>query len=39
MSIEILDEAGNDIDVRELSRLARFVIDRMRVHRQAELCI
>ena len=39
MSIEILDEAGHDADVRELSRLARFVIDRMRVHPQAELCI
>ena len=39
MSIEVLDESGHDIDVRELSRLARFAMDRMRVHPQAELCI
>jgi probable rRNA maturation factor len=39
MSIEVLDESGHDVDVRELSRLARFAMDRMRVHPQAELCI
>jgi probable rRNA maturation factor len=39
MSIEVLDESGRDVDVRELSRLARFALDRMRVHPQAELCI
>ena len=39
MSIEILDESGREVDVRELSRLARFALDRMRVHPQAELCI
>ena len=39
MSIEILEESGDDVDVTELSHLARFVIDRMRVHPQAELCI
>ncbi|HSE08657.1 MAG TPA: rRNA maturation RNase YbeY [Nocardioidaceae bacterium] len=39
MSIEVLDESGREIDVRELSRLARFTMDRMRVHPQAELCI
>ncbi len=39
MSIEVLDESGGDIDVTELSRLARFTMDRMRVHPQAELCI
>ena len=41
MSIEILNEAGSDVDVdvKELARLSRFVIDRMRVHPQAELCI
>ena len=39
MSIEVLDEAGSDVDVTELSRLARFTMDRMRVHPQAELCI
>ncbi len=39
MSIEILDESGSEVDVTELSRLARFAMDRMRVHPQAELCI
>jgi probable rRNA maturation factor len=39
MSIEILNESGADVDVKELSRLARFVIVRLRVHPQAELCI
>ena len=39
MSIEVLNESGLDLDVRRLSRLARFVMDEMRVHPQAELCI
>ena len=39
MSIEVLNESGLDFDVRRLSRLARFVMDQMRVHPQAELCI
>ena len=39
MSIEILNESGADVDVKELAKLSRFVIDRMRVHPQAELCI
>ena len=42
MSIEILDETagtGERVDVTSLSRLARFVMDEMRVHPQAELCI
>lgn len=39
MSIEVLDESGSGVDVTELSRLARFAMDRMRVHPQAELCI
>ena len=39
MSIEILNESGADVDVKELARLARFVMDRMRVHPQAELCV
>ena len=29
-SIEVLDESGHQVDVRELSRLARFALDRMR---------
>ncbi|WP_148575724.1 rRNA maturation RNase YbeY [Nocardioides caldifontis] len=39
MSIEVLEEAGHDVDVRRLVRLSRFVMDRLRVHPQAELCI
>jgi probable rRNA maturation factor len=42
MSIEILNEADTDLgpDVEEhLAKLARFVMDRLRVHPQAELCI
>jgi probable rRNA maturation factor len=39
VSIEILEESGTDVDVSGLSRLSRFVMDRMRVHPLAELCI
>ncbi len=39
MSIEVLDESGTALDVQHLSRLSRFVMDRMRVHPMAELCI
>jgi probable rRNA maturation factor len=39
MSIEILNESGAEVDVAELSGLARFVMDRMRVPPQAELCV
>jgi probable rRNA maturation factor len=39
VSIEVLNESDADLDVDHLSRLARFVMDRMRVHEQAELCI
>ncbi|ANH40189.1 Endoribonuclease YbeY [Nocardioides dokdonensis FR1436] len=39
MSIEVLDESGLEVDVRGLAALSRFVMDRMRVHPQAELCI
>jgi len=39
MSIEILNESGADLDVRRLSALCRFVMDQLRVHPQAELCI
>lgn len=39
MSIEVLDESGHDLDVRHLAELSRFVMDRMRVHPLAELCI
>lgn len=39
MTIELLDESGRDLDLRELAVLARFTMDQMRVHPQAELCI
>jgi probable rRNA maturation factor len=39
MSIELLDESGAGPQVTDLSALSRFVMDRMRVHPQAELCI
>jgi probable rRNA maturation factor len=39
VSIEVLNESGYDLDVDQLAKLARFVMDRMRVHPQAELCI
>ena len=39
MSIEVLNESGVDLDVRRTQKLARFVMDRMRVHPQAELCV
>jgi probable rRNA maturation factor len=39
VSIEVLDESGTGLDVHHLASLSRFVMDRMRVHPQAELCI
>ena len=39
MSIEILNESGVELDVQRLAALSRFVMDRMRVHPQAELCV
>lgn len=39
MSIEILDESGTGVDIRRLSELSRFVLEQMRVHPLAELCI
>ena len=39
MTIEVLNESGHDLDIKALAALSRFVMDRMRVHPQAELCI
>ena len=39
MSIEVLNESGQPLDVDQLVVLSRFVLDRMRVHPLAELCI
>ena len=39
VSIEVLNESGLDLDVTRMAALSRFVMDRMRVHPLAELCI
>ena len=39
MSIEVLNESGESLDVDHLVGLSRFVLERMRVHPLAELCI
>src|SRR3982751_3708791 len=39
MTIEVLNESEHDLDVQRLSALSRFVMDRMRGHPLAELCI
>jgi len=39
MSIEILNESGLEFDERRTQRLALFVMDKMRVHPLAELCV
>jgi probable rRNA maturation factor len=39
VTIEVLNESGRELDVRHLATLSRFVMDKMRVHPMAELCI
>lgn len=39
MTIEVIDESGHELDVRSIAALSRFVMDQMRVHPQAELCV
>ncbi len=39
MSIEILNESGRELDGKHLAGLSRFVMDSLRVHPLAELCI
>ena len=39
MSIEVNDESGADIDVERVAALARYVLDRLKVHPQAELSV
>ena len=39
MTIEVLNESGHEIDVHHLAALSRFVMDELRVHPLAELCI
>ena len=39
VTIEIIDESGHELDVKHLAALSRFVMDEMRVHPLAELCV
>ncbi|WP_068432448.1 rRNA maturation RNase YbeY [Piscicoccus intestinalis] len=39
MSIEVLNESGFEVDEVELAQCARYVLDSMKVHPRAELCI
>ena len=39
MTIEVNNETTSDLDEKELSDLCRFVLDRMRIHPQAELAV
>jgi probable rRNA maturation factor len=39
MNVDVLNESGHDVDVVELTRLSRFVMDRMRLHPQTEMCL
>ncbi len=39
MSIEVLNESGFAVEEFELAQCARYVLDEMRVHPRAELCI
>ena len=39
MTVDVHDESGADVDTDRLAALSRFVLDRLRVHPQAELCI
>ena len=39
MSVEVLNESGVELDVKQFAKLARFTMRRMRVHPEAELCL
>jgi probable rRNA maturation factor len=39
MSVEVLNESGVEVDVTEFAKLSRFVMARLRVHPEAELCV
>ena len=39
VTIEVLNESDREFDARRTHRLARFVLDRLRVHPLAELCV
>jgi probable rRNA maturation factor len=39
VSVDVINESGADVDVVDFSRLARFVLERMRIHPQAEMAV
>lgn len=39
MSVEVLQESGEPVDVARVAKLCRFALDRLRVHPLAELCL
>lgn len=39
MSVEVLNESGRDVDEAEVGALARYVLDEMHVHPQADLSV
>ena len=39
MTVEVNNETATDVDEKDLSDLCRFVLDRMRIHPQAELAV
>ena len=39
MSIEVVNESGRDVDESEVADLARYVLDQMHVHPQADLSV
>ncbi|CAN5159523.1 MAG: rRNA maturation RNase YbeY [Nocardioidaceae bacterium] len=39
MSVEVLNESGTEVDVVELTKLSRFVMQRMRLHPATEMCL
>jgi probable rRNA maturation factor len=39
MSVEVLDESGAGVDAERLVALSQFVLDRLRIHPQAELSV
>ena len=39
MGVEVANESGVEVDVEALSEQARFLLDRLRIHHQAELSV
>jgi probable rRNA maturation factor len=39
VSVDVINESAADIDVLDFTRLARFVLERMRIHPQADMAV